>query len=81
ADDAKALLTDAAAAAQTIDRAEGRAYALLAVADATAAAGDTARALELLREADKAANKVADPAAQKTVMDKVRTTMAALEKP
>ena len=79
-EEAATLLADAAAAATSIDRPEGRAYALLAVADATAAAGDTPRALELLREADKAANKVADPAAQKTVMDKVRTTMGALEK-
>lgn len=81
ADAAKALLKDAAAAAQSIDRAEGRAYALLAVAEATVAAGDKAGALALLREADKAANKISDPAAQKTAMDRVRTTMAPLEKP
>ena len=31
--------------------------------------------VELLRDADKAANKIADPTAQKTAMDKVRTTM------
>lgn len=79
-EDAKALLADAAAAAKSIDRAEGRAYALLAVAEATSGAGDAPGALELLREADKAANKISDPAAQKTAMDKVRTTMAALEK-
>lgn len=79
-EEARALLAEAAAAATSIDRAEGRAYALLAVAEATSAAGDTAAALQLLRDADKAANKISDPAAQKTAMDKVRTTMAALEK-
>jgi len=79
-EEAKTLLADAAAAAKSIDRAEGRAYALLAVADATASAGDKAGAIALLREADKAANKIADQTAQKTAMDKVRTTLATLEK-
>jgi len=79
-DEAKALLADAAAAGRSIERPEGRAYALLAVADAATACGDRDTALELLRDADKAANKIADPTAQKTAMDKVRTTMAAVEK-
>jgi hypothetical protein len=77
---ATTLLTAAAAAAKSIERAEGRAYALLAVANATAACGEKKQAIALLQEADKAANKVADPAQQKTVMDKVRTAIADLDK-
>jgi hypothetical protein len=47
---------------------------------ATSATGDTTRALALLKEADKAADKVPEPASQKTIVDKVRSAMAALEK-
>ena len=75
------LLDDATTAAKSIERpAENRAYALLAVALATQANGDTKQAIALLKEADKAADKVPEPASQKTIVDKVRATMADFEK-
>lgn len=78
--EAAKLLGDAEAAAKSIERPESRAYALLAVAIATNGTGDTKRALSLLKEADKAADKVAEPDSQKKIVDKVRSTIADLEK-
>ena len=78
--DAEQLLTDAEASAKSVERAENRAYALLAVALATQSNGDTKQAMALLKEADKAADKVPEPASQKTIVDKVRATMADFEK-
>jgi len=79
--DAAQLLADAESAAKSIERpAENRAYALLAVALATSGNGDAKKALALLKEADKAADKVAEPTSQKKIVDKVRSTMADLEK-
>lgn len=78
--DAEKLLADAEASAKSVERAESRAYALLAVAMATSATGDNKKALSLLKEADKAADKVPEPASQKKIVDKVRSTMADLEK-
>jgi hypothetical protein len=75
------LLDEATTAAKSIERpAENRAYALLAVALATQSNGDTKQAMALLKEADKAADKVPEPASQKTIVDKVRATMADFEK-
>ena len=78
--DAAQLLEDAEAAAKSVDRAESRAYALLAVAMATSGNGDNKKALALLKEADKAADKVPEPTSQKKIVDKVRSTIADLEK-
>jgi tetratricopeptide (TPR) repeat protein len=74
------LLEEAETAAKSVDRAESRAYALLAVALATSGNGDNKQALALLKEADKAADKVPEPASQKKIVDKVRATMADVEK-
>ena len=74
------LLSDAEVSAKSVERAENRAYALLAVALATQSNGDTKQAMALLKEADKAADKVPEPASQKTIVDKVRATMADFEK-
>ena len=74
------LLEEAETAAKSVDRAESRAYALLAVALATSGNGDNKQALALLKEADKAADKVPEPASQKKIVDKVRATMADIEK-
>ena len=75
------LLDEATTAAKSIEKpAENRAYALLAVALATQSNGDTKQAMALLKEADKAADKVPEPASQKTIVDKVRATMADFEK-
>ena len=79
--DAAALLEDAESAAKGIERpAENRAYALLAVALAASGNGDHKKALALLKDADKAADKVAEPTSQKKIVDKVRATMAEVEK-
>jgi hypothetical protein len=59
---------------------ESRAYALLAVGMATSANGDTKQALALLKEADKAADKVPEPASQKKIVALVRSAIADLEK-
>jgi tetratricopeptide (TPR) repeat protein len=74
------LLEEAETAAKSVDRAESRAYALLAVALATSGNGDNKQALALLKEADKAADKVPEPVSQKKIVDKVRATMADVEK-
>jgi len=79
-DEAIALLVEASTAAKSVERSESRAYALLAVAVASSAVGDNKQALSLLKEADKAADKVADPETQKTVVEKVRSMMAEIEK-
>ena len=79
-DEAIALLVEASTAAKSVERSESRAYALLAVAVASSAVGDNKQALSLLKEADKAADKVADPETQKTVVEKVRSMMAEVEK-
>jgi len=78
--EATQLLEEAETAAKSVDRAESRAYALLAVALATTGSGDHKQALALLKEADKAADKVPEPASQKKIVDKVRATMADVEK-
>lgn len=78
--EASQLLEEAETAAKSVDRAESRAYALLAVAMATSDNGDNKKALALLKDADKAADKVPEPASQKKIVDKVRSTMADLEK-
>ena len=78
--EAAQILEEAETAAKSVDRAESRAYALLAVAMATSANGDNKKALALLKEADKAADKVPEPASQKKIVDKVRSSMADLEK-
>ncbi len=78
--EAAKLLEEAETAAKSVDRAESRAYALLAVAMATNANGDTKQAMALLKDADKAADKVPEPGSQKKIVDKVRSTMADLEK-
>jgi ATP/maltotriose-dependent transcriptional regulator MalT len=78
--EATQLLEEAETAAKSVDRAESRAYALLAVALATSGNGDNKQALALLKEADKAADKVPEPASQKKIVDKVRATMADVEK-
>lgn len=74
------LLADAHASAKSVERAESRAYALLAVAQATEAGGDLKKTLSLLKEADKAADKVPEPTSQKKIVDKVRGTIADVEK-
>jgi len=71
ADAAKTLLDESAAAADAIESSENKAYALLAVAKATSAAGDKDGAAKLLGKAEKAARKMADPEAQKTVLEKI----------
>jgi hypothetical protein len=53
---------------------------LLAVATATTANGEHKKALALLKEADKAADKVPEPDVQKIIVEKVRTTMAEVAK-
>jgi hypothetical protein len=78
--DATKLLADAEAAAKSVDRSESRAYALLAVAMATSANGDAKKAMALLKEADKAADKVPEPASQKKIVDKVRGAIDELSK-
>jgi hypothetical protein len=57
--------------ADTIDRSENKAYALLAVAKANAAAGDDAAAAKLLKQAEAAAQRVADQEAQRVVREKI----------
>jgi hypothetical protein len=47
---------------------------------ATSANGDTKQALALLKEADKAADKVPEPASQKKIVALVRSAIADLEK-
>ena len=73
------MLADAASTAKGVDRAESKAYALLAVANATATSGDTAAARKLLDEADAAAGKVGDPDAQATAMKLIRNAMSSLK--
>ena len=51
-----------------------------AVATALDANGATKEAIAILKEADKAANKVSEPDAMKTVVDKVRSLALTLEK-
>jgi len=52
----------------------------MAVAGALLANGDAAAAGRLLKEADKQANKVADPEGQKNAIEKVRAMMADAER-
>ena len=78
--DASKLLADATAAAKEVQRTEGKAYALLAVALATQDVGDTKKAVSLLKEAEKAADKVAEEGSKKKILDKVRASLADLEK-
>ena len=77
---AEAAPADAEAAAKSVERAESRAYAFLAVALATSGNGDLKKSLSLLKEADKAADKVSEEASKKKIVDKVRGAIADLEK-
>jgi hypothetical protein len=77
---AQALVAEAGEAAKAIERSENRAYALLSVARATSAIGDRKGAISLLKAAEKAAQKVGDPEAQKTALEKVRVLQAEVEK-
>jgi len=77
---AKKLLAQAAEAAKAInDFPANRVYALVAVAKALVANGDTKGALALLADADKTASKVPDPEQQKDAMKAVRMLMAKLK--
>ena len=74
------LLGQAAEAAKAInDFPANRAYALVAVAKAMVANGDTKAALQLLADAEKSASKVADPEQQKDAIKKVRMLQAKLK--
>ena len=75
-----AASTGVLAAAKGIERSESRAYALLAVGTALAANGDTKQALSLLKDAEKAADKVAEADTREAVLQKVRREIAAIEK-
>lgn len=79
-DAAKKLLAEASEAAKAITSPENRAYALLAVVRATDGLGDRKAALNLLKTAEKAAQKVGDPDSQKTALEKVRTLQGELER-
>ena len=79
-DGAKDLLAEAGEAAKSIDGAENRAYALLSVARATSGVGDRKGALGLVKAAEKSAQKVGDPEAQKTALEKVRAVEIEIEK-
>ena len=70
-DDATKLLKEAADAAKSVERPDGKAFALIAIAIATEANGDVKGALSLLKEADKAANKASEPDTQKALVEKV----------
>jgi hypothetical protein len=77
---ANKLLAQAAEAAKAInDFPANRVYALVAVAKALVANGDTKGALALLADADKTASKVPDPEQQKDAIKTVRMLMAKLE--
>ncbi|MFM7291424.1 MAG: hypothetical protein ACKO6B_09345 [Planctomycetia bacterium] len=81
--DAAKLLEEAEAAAKSIERAENKAYALLAVANAKGVGGDakdTKQALALLKEAEKAADKVSEPVSQKKIVGLVRSAISELGK-
>lgn len=79
-DEAKQLLARASEAAKAIDDfPANRVYALVAVAKALVANGDTKGALALLADAEKSASKVPDPEQQKDAMKTVRVLMAKLK--
>ncbi|MFM7033881.1 MAG: hypothetical protein ACKOYJ_01630, partial [Planctomycetia bacterium] len=78
-DKSASLLRDAAAAAEGVERPDGKAYALLAVANAEYAAGNTEAAQALLQKADVAAGKIGDSEIRETVMNTVRTAMARMK--
>jgi tetratricopeptide (TPR) repeat protein len=79
-DAAKKLLDQAATAAKGItDFPSNRVYALVAVAKALVATGDTKGALALLADAEKTASKVPDPEQQKDAMKTVRVLMGKLK--
>ena len=79
-DAAKKLLDQAATAAKGItDFPSSRVYALVAVAKALVATGDTKGALALLADAEKTASKVPDPEQQKDAMKTVRVLMGKLK--
>jgi len=79
-DAAKKLLEQAAEAAKGItDFPSNRVYALVAVAKALVANGDTKGALVLLADAEKNASKVPDPEQQKDAMKTVRVLMGKLK--
>lgn len=75
------LLEQAAAAAKGItDFPSNRVYALVAVAKALVANGDTKGALTLLADAERTASKVPDPEQQKAAIKTVRVLQAKLNK-
>lgn len=79
-DEAKELLDQAAKAAKAIDDFPvNRVYALVAVAKALVANGDTKAAVALLADAEKSASKVPDPQMQKDAIKTVRVLMAKLK--
>jgi len=76
-DKAKDLLDQAAKAAKAIDDFPvNRVYALVAVAKALVANGDTKGAISLLADAEKSASKVPDPQMQKDALKAVRVLQA-----
>ena len=76
---ATALLAEAAKAAKAIDGSANKTFALLAVARAMKAAGDTAGAAGLAAEAEKTSAKIGDPEQQKEALQEVRAVQAALK--
>ena len=73
------MLEEAATVAREIERTESRAYALLAVGEATAESGDTAAAKVVLDEAYAAADKVGDPEQRTLALAKVNRALERLK--
>ena len=73
------LLKEAATAAKRIDGSANKTYALIAVANAMLAAGETKGAAALAAEAEKTAGKISDADQQKDAMQEVRTLEASLK--
>ena len=63
-------------AAKAIDGSANKTFALLAVARAMKAAGDTAGATALAAEAEKTSAKIGDPEQQKEALQEVRAVQA-----
>jgi hypothetical protein len=78
-DKSATLLADAAKAAKSVDGAANKTYALLAVAKACRAAGDTKTATSLTAEAEKSAGRIGDPEQQKDALLDVRALQTALK--
>ena len=73
------MLAEAAKAAKAIDGSANKTFALLAVARAMKAAGDTAGAAGLAAEAEKTSARIGDPEQQKEALQEVRAVQAALK--